>query len=53
MTDTKKKYILVVCPYCELYIQIFIQEFNCKIFRHGALKSNHKQIHQHLPKKSW
>jgi len=51
MTDSSDKYILVECPHCDLYIQILIQEFNCKIFRHGTLKSNHKQIHPHLPKK--
>ena len=50
MADAKKKYILIECPHCELYIQIFIHEFNCKIFRHGTFKSNHKQIHPHLQK---
>jgi len=44
------KYILVECPHCKLYIQILIKEFNCKIFRHGTLKNNHKQINPHLPK---
>jgi hypothetical protein len=42
--------IIVKCPHCDLLIQILIKEFNCKIFRHGILKSNYKQIDPHLPK---
>jgi hypothetical protein len=43
-------YIIVNCPHCKEYIQIFKKEFNCKIFRHGIYKSNGKQIPPHLEK---
>ena len=45
-----KKYILVECPHCALYILVFLKEFNCKIFRHGVLKSDNTQIDPHLSK---
>ena len=44
------KYTLVLCPWCSMYIIIMKEEFNCKIFRHGVLKSNHTQIDPHLNK---
>ena len=41
-------HIIIQCPHCKEYIQILKKEFNCKIFRHGILKSNLKQINPHL-----
>ena len=43
-------HIIIQCPHCKDYIQVFKKEFNCKIFRHGILKSNLKQIDPHLKK---
>ena len=41
-------HIIIQCPHCKEYIQILKKEFNCKIFRHGILKSNLKQINPYL-----
>jgi|TARA_B100001971_G_scaffold60976_1_gene55967 hypothetical protein len=40
------------CPYedCKLYIEVAKKELNCKIFRHGVLKNNNKQINPHSSK---
>ena len=43
-------HIIIQCPHCKDYIQVFKKEFNCKIFRHGILKCNLKQIDHHLKK---
>ena len=43
-------HIIVNCPHCEEPILIMLNELNCKIFRHGIYKHNHKQIDPHLPK---
>ena len=42
--------IIVKCPHCELMIFVFINEFNCRIFRHGIYKHNLQQIDPHLAK---
>ena len=39
---------IIKCPHCNDYI--FIEELNCKIFRHGVLISNGKQIDPHSSK---
>jgi len=39
---------IIRCPHCNDYI--FIEELNCKIFRHGVLISNGKQIDPHSSK---
>jgi hypothetical protein len=36
---------IVVCPHCNEYVEIL--ELNCKIFRHGILKSNNMQMNPH------
>jgi len=36
---------IVVCPHCNEYVEIL--ELNCKIFRHGILKSNSMQMNPH------
>ena len=46
--DSKIINIIVKCPHCELYMEI--AQLNCKIFRHGILRSNGKQIGPHSPK---
>ena len=46
MTDN----VIVKCPHCNLMIFVFINEFNCRIFRHGIYKDNFRQIDPHLPK---
>ena len=40
--------LIVVCPHCNEYI--IIEQLNCKIFRHGILKVNLKQIDPHSSK---
>ena len=44
------EYFIINCPHCNEFIIIFENELNCKIFRHGVLKSNLQQIDQHLNK---
>ena len=41
--------IIVICPHCN--IPILIEQLNCRIFRHGMLKSNNTQINPHASKK--
>jgi len=38
------------CPYCKMYIIVYKNEINCKIFRCGYYKHNYVQIDPHLPK---
>lgn len=38
----------IQCPHCAEYV--IIEQVNCAIFRHGALKSTLSQINQHLSK---
>lgn len=45
----KKIDIVVNCPHCN--DPIIIEQLNCKIFRHGILKSNNVQINPHACKK--
>lgn len=40
-------HVIVKCPHCRDVILIMKKEFNCKIFRHGFYKENHKQIDSH------
>ena len=43
-------HIIKQCPHCQEWVYLPKQEFNCKIYRHGVLKSNYQQIDPHLPK---
>jgi len=43
-------YEIVFCPHCNNAIQIFYNEINCKIYRHGIYKNSMKQIDPHLSK---
>ena len=49
--QSSNKNIIIECPHCKLYVQIFLKDFNCKIFRHGIYKHNFSQIDPHFPKK--
>jgi hypothetical protein len=40
--------IVIECPHC--HDSILIEQLNCKIFRHGVLKSTNQQINPHLSK---
>ena len=40
--------IVVICPHCN--DPILIEQLNCRIFRHGILKSNNTQINPHASK---
>jgi len=37
--------IIVECPHCK--IPVLIEKLNCRIFRHGTMKSNGQQIDPH------
>ena len=41
--------IRVVCPHCDADIEILPNELNCRIFRHGVLKSG-AQMNPHASK---
>ena len=43
-------YIIVVCPHCNELAQIYKNEINCRIFRHGVYKANMQQKNPHMPK---
>ena len=38
----------VIFPHCKDIV--IVEQINCAIFRHGILKTDYSQIHQHLPK---
>lgn len=40
--------MIIVCPHCGGSVEVL--EINCKIFRHGIIKKNGKQMNPHLPK---
>ena len=44
----QEKELIVVCPHCEYPVSI--EKLNCRIFRHGSLKSNGQQMEPHLNK---
>jgi len=39
--------IMITCPECFGVILVKKSDINCKIFRHGVLKSNNQQINPH------
>ena len=45
-------YIIEDCPNCGEPVQLFLNELNCKIFRHGVYKKSGQQIDPHLDEKS-
>lgn len=38
------------CPHCQQQVVVRLQEVNCKIFRHGVMKTNYEQINPHATK---
>ena len=40
--------VVVSCPHCDTFV--LIEQLNCKIFRHGVLKSNNTQMNPHASK---
>jgi hypothetical protein len=52
-TVTKDVDVLIfLCPHCQQQVIVRIQETNCKIFRHGVMKSNYEQINPHATKET-
>jgi len=43
-----EKSFCISCPHCNE--QILIEQLNCRIFRHGVLKSNNQQMNAHSSK---
>jgi hypothetical protein len=43
-------YYIIECPHCQMCIQIYKKDINCKIFRHGVYKNNNKPIGPHASK---
>lgn len=41
---------IFTCPHCQL--KLMISEMNCKIFRHGVVKSTMKQVNPHETKEN-
>lgn len=48
--DTYDTYDIFVCPHCSGEIQVYHNERNCHIFRHGVFLSNGQQIPPHSSK---
>lgn len=44
-----EEYIILICPHCNHPLQIYKQEINCGIFRHGIYK-NGTQLDPHASK---
>jgi hypothetical protein len=40
--------IFVTCPHCNCLV--YVEQVNCKIFRHGTFKHNYEPIPPHSPK---
>jgi len=40
--------IVVECPHCNA--TVLVEKLNCRIFRHGTLKTNYQQINPHASK---
>jgi len=40
--------LIILCPHCNEHV--LIEELNCKIFRHGVIKSTNEQINPHASK---
>ena len=46
----KDNFYIFKCPHCDQLIQVYKNEVNCKIFRHGYYKNNFEQIPPHSSK---
>ena len=45
-------YIIVTCPHCNELAQIYKNEINCRIFRHGVHKATNESVNPHLDRES-
>ena len=48
--NDKDNSLFFECPHCKMYIIVYKNEINCKIFRCGYFRHNYLQIDPHLPK---
>ena len=46
--SNKKIDLIIQCPHCNELV--LIEELNCKIFRHGVMKTTNQQINPHAPR---
>lgn len=44
----EKEYLIIECPHCKDFIQIYKCDINCGIFRHAILKDNYNLVNPHL-----
>jgi hypothetical protein len=47
MITTDNNLLIFQCPHCFNWIEVYINEINCQIFRHGILKTTLQQINPH------
>jgi hypothetical protein len=52
MSDQDQDYIIVICPHCNDLVQIYKNEINCRIFRHGVYKATNESVNPHLDRES-
>lgn len=50
INDPNDEYLIFECPNCNLQIQVYKNEINCCVFRHGIYKNTYQQIPPHLSK---
>lgn len=48
--DVYDDFYLFLCPHCNMFIIVKINEVHCKIFRHGIYKKNYELINPHESK---
>ena len=49
---SEQDYIIVTCPHCNELAQIYKNEMNCRIFRHGVYKATNESVDPHLDRQS-
>lgn len=45
-------YIIAICPHCDFHFQVYLKDFNCRIFRCGVYIRDLQQISPHLDEMS-
>jgi hypothetical protein len=45
-------YICLPCPHCQCYIQLYLREMACQIYRHGAQRATFAQLNPHEAKET-
>lgn len=50
LNDSNDLFLIFECPNCDTQIQVFKNETNCNIFRHGVYKNTYEQIPPHTSK---